>query len=200
MRSRLRNLIVLASTAALLVTGASPGHATTAVGDANPNPTTLATSYSGEDLFTGLMLGHGPVAETHPGLVAAHINAEDPSQQGEFVTRVINAVDQQDPNFFDTFAADITSGNHIQVDQAARAASAMLHTVLQDDLGMSLGTDNQVEAAWLAVMVVVAITAAAMLNSIAYVNVAWAQTMSSSPQGNGLDYEKWVDQVTTTLS
>ena len=210
MRSRTKKLVVAASATALLFAGTTPGHAANA-GELSTHQTPAAATqatFTGEDLFTGLLLGYGPVADQHPDLTAAAITGTTPQHQAEFVTHVVEAINQLDPTFFDTFAADVTSGNPVHVDHAFQAGEEILHTALTDQLGASIEPkiDDQSGTCIWVVLIAAAVshvTAAAVVNAAVSVNAVVNAThfwnISSAPTESELAYEKWINQVAKTL-
>jgi SdpC family antimicrobial peptide len=201
MRSRTKKLVVAASATALLFAGTTPGHAANAGELANHQTPAAATqaTFTGEDLFTGLLLGYGPVVDQHQELA-------------EFITQLTDTIDQLDPTFFDTFAADITSGNPVHVDRAFHAGGDLLQTVLTDHFGASITHTIDDQSGTCVLLVVVAwvvtagaVTAAGTVNvgvniNVAY-NVNYLWNVSSAPdKGTGLAYEKWIHQVTEALA
>lgn len=213
MRSRTKKLVVAASATALLFAGTTPGHAANAGELANHQTPAAATqaTFTGEDLFTGLLLGYGPVADQHPDLITAEAVTGEPQELAEFITQLTDTIDQLDPTFFDTFAADITSGNPVHVDRAVRAGGEILHTVLTDhfDASAQQTIDDEtgvcVAAISAAVVVTVAtltvvinVNAVANINVVVHVNSVLVRD-HTEPEIDGLGYEKWINQVAKTL-
>jgi SdpC family antimicrobial peptide len=211
MRYRVRALVTVVSAAALLLAGATPSGATTltvtgdngALGSAAAQP--AAASYDGRTIFVGIMFGYGPFADEYPELVGGKIEGAAPAQLAEFSAVVIEAVERVDPTFFDTFELAITSGDRVQVDQALRSASAVLHTALTDELGGSAPGDARTDLTTLisvAVTLIAAVHVAFAAISIIAVtaNVAWDPLGSATGSMAQIDHERFVGQVADTLA
>ena len=126
MRYRLRTLITASAATALLLGGAAPGHTTPLPVEATGTGTTIThqVGYDGRDLFRGLMLGYGPIADQYPHLTP-DIGTPTPEQARE-AEQLIDTVHKLDPTFLDRFATDITSGNHITIDRTLTHAKNLL--------------------------------------------------------------------------
>jgi hypothetical protein len=77
--------------------------------------------FDGEQLFTGLFLAQGPAAQTYPQLRLAHRQGVDAVQARALTSRMR----QLSPAFFDTFRSDLTSGDRVRIDRAARQAGEL---------------------------------------------------------------------------
>lgn len=217
MRYRLRTLITASAATALLLGGAGPGHATPHLVTADqPSITSQATTYHAEDLFTGMMLGYGPVAEAHPEVVLGTLDGVAPEHRAAFAAELINAVNQLDPTFLGQFAADLTSGNRALVDRAIQDGQAMVDRALVEVMGATVTkptSDESGTCVYLIVWIVVAshVNAAAVANAAVTVNVGvnvnavynvnqfWNVSLEQD-HSTQLAYEKWVDQVAESLA
>lgn len=116
---------------ALLVTSMHTAGATT---DAPP----LEPSYSGEELFEGLMLNNGPLAEEHPETLL------DPALAGELggttADVILSLIDERHPHAFDDFEAAVGSGDPYAVRQGLYDGRDVLEDVLSASRGGSPGT------------------------------------------------------------
>ena len=100
-----------------------------------------ASALSGEDLFSGLVLGDGPAAFAVPELWGAHdvrgaIAERGARSEGDAAVALAEAraavvayVAEADPAFFDRFKADITSGSPLRVQRALQETAT---TVLSE--------------------------------------------------------------------
>ena len=125
MRYRLRTLITASAATALLLGGAAPGHTTPLPVEATGTGTTIThqVGYDGRDLFRGLMLGYGPIADQYPHLAPTGAPTQEQAREAE---QLIDSVHKLDPTFLDRFATDITSGNHITIDRTLTHAKNLL--------------------------------------------------------------------------
>lgn len=84
----------------------------------------LQRRYDGETLFRGIYFGKGPVAEALPGLGAQKTTAAlaSPEQQEHVVAFVQNS----NPTFFTSFAADVQSGNAARLERSLASASELI--------------------------------------------------------------------------
>ena len=198
MRYRLRTLITASAATALLLGGAAPGHTTPLPVEATGTGTTIThqVGYDGRDLFRGLMLGYGPIADQYPHL--APTGAPTPEQARE-AEQLIDTVHKLDPPFLDRFATDITSGNHITIDRTLTHAKNLLTDAVTTITGTTgtkavLASDELVVAA---LCLEPPFTVAALLRPFA--SAAWAYP-TALPANSSLDWERWVDRIATTLS
>ena len=124
MRYRLRTLITASAATALLLGGAAPGHTTPLPVEATGTGTTIThqVGYDGRDLFRGLMLGYGPIADQYPHLTP-DIGTPTPEQARE-AEQLIDTVHKLDPTILDRFPTDITSPNHNSPPTAPPASRA----------------------------------------------------------------------------
>lgn len=197
MRYRLRTLITASAATALLLGGAAPGHTTPLPVEATGTGTTIThqVGYDGRDLFRGLMLGYGPIADQYPHLTP-DIGTPTPEQARE-AEQLIDTVHKLDPTFLDRFATDITSGNHITIDRTLTHAKNLLTEALTahgvTDAEVSLADDVEI-VVWVhtAYLFPIVLPLPPVTYLVAYERV-------SSPS-SGLDWERWVDRIATTLS
>ena len=99
-----------------------------------------ASALSGEDLFSGLVLGDGPAAFAVPELWGAHDargaavaraarTGDDPEVAAAlagFRQSLVEHVAEADPAFFDRFKAEVTSGSPLRVQRALRETAALI--------------------------------------------------------------------------
>ena len=103
-------------------------------------PTTEATNpsaeYSAEQMFRGLVLAQGPVAQEIPEIAEqlATLDQLTPQQRQDaevLLDRLTDGVRDIDPDFFEYFAAEVSSGDHVRVMEALTDASAMVNRAMQ---------------------------------------------------------------------
>lgn len=217
MRYRLRTLITASAATALLLGGAAPGHTTPLPVEATGTGTTIThqVGYDGRDLFRGLMLGYGPIADQYPHLTP-DIGTPTPEQARE-AEQLIDTVHKLDPTFLDRFATDITSGNHITIDRTLTHAKNLLTEALTAHGAPSV--KGKVQTTPMPYTVHMPTIPSPILDWN-YPNVAvvilpppptdydlpylpylpyYPYYALSSPD-SGLDWERWVDRIATTLS
>ncbi|MEM7160488.1 MAG: hypothetical protein AAF799_47060 [Myxococcota bacterium] len=107
--------------------------------NAPSDPTTEVTSpsaeFSDEDMFRGLVLAQGPVAQEIPEIAEQLATLDQLSPQQRRVTedlldRLTEEVRDIDPDFFEYFAAEVRSGDHIRVMEALTDASGMVNRAM----------------------------------------------------------------------
>ena len=84
----------------------------------------------GRDLFRGLLLGTGEVAASLPEVFGEV--PEQPEEAFEAEELLLAGAEELDPEFFDSFAKRITSGDHVLVDEALNEGAALLNEVVAD--------------------------------------------------------------------
>lgn len=88
-----------------------------------------ARPYSGEELYRGLVLAHGPVADLIPEIrdhyrVTNFVQDDDDLKMIEAAQdRIIGAIHDNHPTFFVDFADMVQSGDHLKIHQALEWAS-----------------------------------------------------------------------------
>ena len=119
------------------------------------DPAFDASVLSGEELFSGIVLGDGPAAYAIPELwgarevrAAAAARAArdegDPEAASALATLredVVASIAASDPAFFDRFKADVTSGSPLRVQHALREAGS---TILSEFATVRRRIDDQV--------------------------------------------------------
>lgn len=85
-------------------------------------------SFSDEELFRGLMLGSGPVADLIPE-IRDHAKPELFVHSGVQLARLhqtherlLTSLRQRDPAFFEAFGREVRSGNRVRIERAYRTA------------------------------------------------------------------------------
>lgn len=82
------------------------------------------TSYSGREIFTGLFFAQGPVATLIPEIrdnFNIHNVNLSPEQRNEMTNvqdELLDFIEHKHPSFFDSFKSDVTSGDHITIQNA----------------------------------------------------------------------------------
>ena len=84
----------------------------------------------GRDLFRGLLLGTGEVADALPEVFGKV--PEQPEEARKAEELLLAQAEELDPEFFDSFAERISSGDHVLVDEALNEGSALLNEVVAD--------------------------------------------------------------------
>ncbi|MFF4616633.1 hypothetical protein [Nonomuraea jabiensis] len=84
--------------------------------------TSQPPEFGGEELFMGLFLDQGPVAQAFPDLKGPHSGVRWTPREAQDLTARMKRLD---PAFFATFKADITSGDRIRVSRASDAAGQL---------------------------------------------------------------------------
>lgn len=95
-------------------------------------------SYSGRDIFTGLFFAQGPVASLIPE-IGNSFNVDNlnlqPYQLIEMQTvqnELLNFIDSENPGFFDSFKSDMTSGDHLIIQDALANAARISMQAAQE--------------------------------------------------------------------
>jgi SdpC family antimicrobial peptide len=108
--------------------------------NAQPTP---QTNWSGQQLFKGLFLMDGPVADriaTYATLQQKYRFDQQPGLKSELARlgeQFIKAIDRGHPGFFADFQRSIRSGDHLQVEAAMTQGSEMLQYAIQQDPQLS---------------------------------------------------------------
>jgi SdpC family antimicrobial peptide len=156
MERAVRRITACVSLAAfgLTTTGCSEVAGIVAPAEAAP----AAASYSGEELYQGLVLGWGPVAEALP-FVRQHYSVtrfeNDPAQLQLFEAvqaRIVSSIATERPDFFGRFAERIQSGDHFEIDKALREASEVTAVAVRsmpemESLRAELATNQELREA-----------------------------------------------------
>lgn len=103
------------------------------VANATTGTSPSAPEYSGEELFEGLLLHNGPLAEEHPEVLL------DPTFAGaigdDAADAILTLIEEQHPGAFGDFESGITSGDPYAVRQALYDGRDVLEDVLTVDSG-----------------------------------------------------------------
>ena len=110
-----------------------------------PASTSAVASLSGEQLFTGLVLGNGEAAAALPEvwnapqiLKARSESVVEASAEAEMDARVVDAIAAADPTFFSRFETAITSGRHTVIREAMQEAGSAVGKVVLEDPAFGL--------------------------------------------------------------
>lgn len=105
----------------------------------------VATGYSGEDYFRGLILGHGPVAAKIPEirqqreLSQLALTSEQWASINSVNDQLVALVGEKNPGFFDGFKAEIESKDHLRIQDALhQGAATMLEAMLASPQGPAM--------------------------------------------------------------
>jgi len=96
-------------------------------------------AWSGQELFKGLLLMDGPVANriaTYATLQQKYRFNQQPGLKQELARlgqQFVKAIDEGHPGFFARFQRGIQSGDHLQVEAAMKQGSEMLQYAIQQD-------------------------------------------------------------------
>lgn len=194
-----------------------------------------AQGYSGEDLFKGLLLGQGPVADLFPEVwndVKEFREQAIPPEEFEkaqlamsdYADAMIETIAAEDPGFFDAFAAEIQSGDHLRVESAVYDGAEKLVDVIAKDLGVAPEDLKPFDPQGLfPIIVVVVLAAAVAVLSLAVLATqlaaaVWAVTVVAiahfvaairtqvgvrrnfTPAVSSLPAEVWIDWIAVRLA
>jgi SdpC family antimicrobial peptide len=105
----------------------------------------IASEYTGEEYFRGLILGHGPVAAKIPEirqqreLSQLALTAEQWANIGSVNDQLVALVSEKNPGFFDSFKTEIESKDHLRIQDALHGAAAqMLEAMLATPNGPAM--------------------------------------------------------------
>ena len=93
-------------------------------------------NFSGETLYRGLLLGQGPVAERIPEIrdnFRLDLLVSDPAQHAAIVTftdRIVHNLSVAQPDFFERFRTELTSGDHVRIQAALKEAAELTSHVM----------------------------------------------------------------------
>lgn len=133
---------------------------------------TVPARYSGADLFRGLYLGQGPVAELFPEIWSdveqGRLQAVPPEKLAEvehaisdYADAIVERIAEADPDFLDDFEADVQSGNHLLVEEAVLDGAYKLIDIIAADLGVTPEELQPFDPTMVSLVVVVFFVAAA---------------------------------------
>jgi SdpC family antimicrobial peptide len=101
------------------------------------------TTFTGEDLYGGLVLWQGPVADLVPEIrqlkelvpeLESPKDAETQEALSSFEDRLITQLAVHDPNFFPDFQREMTSGNPLRVQRALHRAGTETIEVMSSEI------------------------------------------------------------------
>src|SRR6187402_958272 len=92
--------------------------------------THVLSDYSSSQVFRGLILGDGPVADDIPAIrqgyrVSNVVEGEELDATRRFMDRVLKALEESDPDALAVFKSDIMSGDHVRINEAMVRGSKM---------------------------------------------------------------------------
>ncbi|TKK87196.1 hypothetical protein FDA94_18960 [Herbidospora galbida] len=146
--------------------------------------------YTGEELFSGLLLSQGPAAETYADLRGPHSNVVWTAAEASRLTGRIKALD---PRFFASFKADVTSGDRVRVHRAANRAGELAVKAY----GAGALSEAAPASPGLAKFVVVNRTIMKQTSVVVNQNKYWS---GPDPSASKLDHERWADEVADRLA
>lgn len=115
------NLLKLTAVTLILLTLVFPGsHLVSA-------QTQLDSSFTGEEIFRGLLLGDGPVAELFPELWEDQKNNKDSTDWADLREQAILEIKTNDAGFMTRFGTEMKSGNHIRINAILSEARAKMN-------------------------------------------------------------------------
>ena len=139
-------------------------------------------SFTGEQIFRGVLFGEDPVAHLFPEVwsseqVSEQLNTKEKVVAWDAVKeQVVTHVKATDPTFMDEFGVEMQSGEHLRIEAALKEASQKITTAMQSLGAMnsdgSLSTEYQGDMACSVAVVCVAAVAVAVWKWVAVVDVA----------------------------
>lgn len=187
-------------TAVAVVAAIAVSIATAGVANASSDVDTAVT-YSGEELFEGLLLNHGAVAEDHPDVLL------DPELAGvvsdEVAGAFMNAVGEEHPEIFDQLETAVESGDPY----AVRAALYDSRDVIE---ALTTETNSAPGEVTPFADTVCSITACGVSFVAVAFFIVWAAVIrpkaaaafseSAETPSQTLAMDEWVNRIVTTLS
>jgi len=113
--------------------------------------THVLSDYSSSQVFRGLILGDGPVADDIPAIrqgyrVSNVVEGEELDATRRFMDRVLKALEESDPDALAVFKSDIMSGDHVRINEAMVRGSKMAREAIslqpEVQLAQSQGHDD----------------------------------------------------------
>jgi SdpC family antimicrobial peptide len=186
-------------------------------------------SFTGEEVFRGVLFGEDPVAKLFPDIwasdeVAEQLNTKEKIKAWEALKeQVISHIKTNDPAFMDRFGVEMQSGSHLRIQNALTESSDKITTALKALGAMTpdgeFNSSYQGSMACSAVVVCVVTVAVAAWKWVAVVDVAavayvaavaiaiwrWRYTYSSrssfsdDPSASQLFRESLVDSIAEKL-
>lgn len=104
--------------------------------DLGPQQSQLLSNYSGRELFRGLLIGDGPVADLIPVIkenirIANFVENEgDITEARKMIDAVLDKLEQDDASVFDSFKKEMATGDHLVIRNALpKYAMLMLNAI-----------------------------------------------------------------------
>lgn len=208
-----KTVVAAIATASLAVVPATSGWSATPT--VAPQSQASATEgYDAKELFQGLFLGHGPVAEKFPNRFVTA--PELTPAVAKIENKLMRDYEKAYPGSMDALHDAIESGSYVDVRDALATNHTQLRTLLRDNATKAgIGKDELSRAAdsqrnitkFVAVVIAAAgAVAVAALNVAAAANVAWRWNWVWSAQqdgqstGNALERDRFVVDVVAELS
>lgn len=174
----------------------------------------------GETIFRGIFFGKEPVAGLFPELWRKLPNVEpgEAARLAELENQIIERMKSLDPSFFDRFREDMTSGNHLRIDEGLKeAASLFVEALDRERIQIILPNDsvraNCSVAVWPlyaaavgvqtvgVVQAYVGAWAIALYKVVAVYDVSWKwKTYGDGESASRLQAEMLVDAIATRLA
>ena len=119
--------------------------------DSKPDQPEGKASYSGEELFRGIMFADGKVAETLPEIkkVQELVGMQSMKENQKKAVKtlqdsIVFRINKIDPDYFKSFQYNISSGNHVVITSAIRNASSVINNIiLTSNKGLSQILDER---------------------------------------------------------
>ena len=130
----------------------------------------------GETLFRALFFGQGEVAKTFPEVWQRKVfqSLHDPTpEQTEVMDKVVRTLDTKYPGFFDRFAAEVQSGDHLRVRAIMQEGAADVQALVSS--GDLTGTNGECFT-YVFIAAAVVVVAAAFIIVVATAQFAVNQT------------------------
>jgi SdpC family antimicrobial peptide len=185
--------------------------AATACGGGDP-ATAARKRLSGEEVFRGLVLGEGTVAEQFPEVWGSFSHRQFTLEEREAHERtkaqLVADIRQADPTFFDRFGAAMQSGDHLRIERAMDESAVLVKQAVQGRMPAAASRDNR---GGTCVTFAIAANIAAVVNAIGAWNVAvtsnwvynenylWDDGGESAWSGSQLGRDQVIDMIATRL-
>jgi SdpC family antimicrobial peptide len=181
--------------------GCGPGD----TGNNTPGSVARKQALSGRELYKGMIFGVGPGAAFFDEIwqrpdIQAQLAKPGLMEQRELAAeRLAAKINEMEPSFFERFAQDLRSGNHLVIDRLLTETKDRTYAAAQA-LGKEAGVDvnaavlNQVEAGtWLYVETAVAVVIVALATIlITQIDVT---PVAEGSQASALRRDAWVDAL-----
>lgn len=164
--------------------------------------------FTPRELFDGLILGMGPVAEQHPELnpatiapaVARDQDEKDEKASRELATRLVDNIEAENPGFLPSFATNVTSGDpyvvQASVEDAAQKLVDAYEAVTGTDPRLALGANSTRQAEPEVYLDIYAVGYAVIFIFVAVIDT----TPRAASQETELGFERWVGRTAVTLA